>query len=55
MNVAAVLHAAVAGAEDQVAGTPAAAAVDSVVAGLNQAQALELGQVECYLLLIPQH
>ena len=72
MTVAAALHAAVAGAEDQVA-VPAAAAVagrqlhsgvhqhqaavaaDSVVAGLDQAQALVLWQVACYLLLIPQH
>ena len=58
MTVAAALHAAVAGAEDQVA-VPAAAAVaaDSVVAGLDQAQAqaLVLWQVACYLLLIPQY
>jgi len=54
--VAAALHTAVAGTEDQVA-VPAAAAVaaDSVVAGLDQAQALVLWQVACYLLLIPQH
>jgi len=54
--VAAALHTAVAGTEDQVA-VPAAAAVaaDSVVAGLDQvqAQALVLWQVACYLLLIP--